>query len=113
MGIQPIDLQTVYSQSSNIAKTLSGANQAVLSEEMQRQNNIQKNLEESTKVQKSSNENSNTSTVKDEGRNGEDNSNQKKNNSKSKNDFFNDNDLNDTEYKTKAPYLGTIIDISR
>lgn len=49
MGIQPIDLQTMYSQLSNVSKSMQGAQQAQLTEAMQQQNNIQKKYGECNK----------------------------------------------------------------
>ena len=54
MGIQPIDLQTMYSQLSNVSKSLSGVQQAQLTEAMQQQSNIQKGIENATKVHETS-----------------------------------------------------------
>ena len=70
MGIQPIDLQTMYSQLSNVSKTMSGSQQAQLTEAMQQQNNIQKNMEKVASVQKASNEKSNAAQINQNGSNG-------------------------------------------
>ena len=55
MAIQPIDMQTMYSQLNNVAKNAGAQQQAQLSEAMQQQSNIQKNLENSQKIQNTSN----------------------------------------------------------
>ena len=69
MGLQPIDLQTMYSQLSNMSKTMSGAQQAQLTEAMQQQSNIQKNIENASKVHELSNEKSNANAVNQNGSN--------------------------------------------
>ena len=69
MGIHPIDLQTMYTQLSNVSKTMAGAQQAQLTEAMQQQGNIQRNLENNAKVQQTSNEKSDTNSVNQNGSN--------------------------------------------
>ena len=44
MAIQPIDMQTMYSQLNNVAKNAGAQQQAQLSEAMQQQSNIQKKI---------------------------------------------------------------------
>ena len=110
MGIQPIDLQTMYTQLSNVSKAMSGAQQAQLTEAMQQQGNIQRNLENAAKVQQTSNEKSDTNSVNQNGSNssgaygGQKHQNNKKNEEEAE------------EYrppKSDSSYLGTIIDITR
>lgn len=111
MGIQPIDLQTMYSQLSNVNRSLSAAQQVQLTQAMQQKSDIEKNLEESKKVQKTSGEQ--TEKVGEDGSNGQ--------NSKG---FFNSkSDKKNSENKIEnpknnfgkngSPYIGTIIDITR
>lgn len=111
MGIQPIDLQTMYQQLSNVSKTLSGAQQAQLTEAMQQQNNIQKNLEMASRVQNTSNEKSTANNVNQNGSNagtfaGRHQQNKKDDNEKQ--DEYNNNPI-----RSDSAYLGTIIDITR
>ena len=105
MAIQPIDLQTMYQQLNNVSKTVAGQQQAQLTEAMQQQNTVQKNLENATKVNQASNE----KNVDENGRGGSSSFNQSKNQSDNKN--------SDEEKKPKSnpynPYLGSIIDITR
>ncbi len=113
MGIQPIDLQTMYSQLSNVSKTMSASQHAQLTEAMQQQNNIQKNLENASKVQQTSNEKSTTNNVNQNGSNST-----FYGNSGKKNQNQNDNDNSDDQWenhpsKNDLSYLGTIIDITR
>ena len=69
MGIQPIDLQTMYTQLSNVSKSMSGAQQAQLTEAMQQQSNIQRSMENAAKVQQTSNEKANSNSVNQNGSN--------------------------------------------
>jgi len=111
MGIQPIDLQTMYSQLSNVSKTMSGAQQAQLTEAMQQQTNIQKNLENAAKVHQTSNEKANANNVNQNGSNSSSYNGRRQNGKK-------ENPENQDEYenrplKSDLSYLGTIIDITR
>ena len=110
MGIQPIDLQTMYSQLSNVSKTMSGAQQAQLTEAMQQQSNIQKGIENAAKVHETSNEQSKADSVNQNGSNSSAfNGGQKK-----KDGGTSENQ--EEKYKPVKPHyahLGTIIDITR
>ena len=111
MGIQPIDLQTMYTQLSNVSKSMAGSQQAQLTEAMQQQNNIQKNLENAARVQETSNEKTDTHSVNQNGSNsgGAYGGNTKQNNNQSE-------ETETEEYrppKSDHSYLGTIIDITR
>lgn len=114
MAIQPIDLQNMYSQMSNVSKVLSGSQQAQLTESMQQQSNIQKSIENASKVQQASNEQAESSGVNQDGHNTslafKNGRNNKNFNDDSENDSDNSSD-NGNRYKSK--YLGTIIDITR
>lgn len=110
MAIQPIDLQTMYSQLSNVSKTLSGNQQAQLTEAMQQQNNIQRNLEQTAKVQQTSNEKSNTNNVNQNGSNSSSFYGQRKGQQKQNQQ---QNDEENHPGKSDLSYLGTIIDITR
>lgn len=111
MGIQPIDLQTMYTQLSNVSKTMAGAQQAQLTEAMQQQGNIQRSMENAAKVQQTSNEKSDTNSVNQNGsgagsyfggkRKGQE--------QKQKDEYSEEN----RPPKSDLSYLGTIIDITR
>jgi Trm5-related predicted tRNA methylase len=111
MAIQPIDLQNMYSQMSNVAKSVAGQSQAAqLADSMQQQSIIQKNLENSTKVQKTG-ENANANSVNENGHKGATFSSGAKRNNNNQSETESED-----EQKTKYPenpYLGTIIDIMR
>ena len=51
MAIQPIDLQTMYSQIDTVARTQTRAQQAVLSDAMQQQKIAAQNTEKASQVQ--------------------------------------------------------------
>ena len=111
MGIQPIDLQTMYSQLSNVSKTMSGAQQAQLTEAMQQQSNIQKSLENVTKVHETSSEKSDANAVNQDGSNSSFAGNQKK-----KQDLQQELEPENPEIRAQRArysHIGTIIDITR
>ena len=111
MGIQPIDLQTMYTQLSNVSKTMAGAQQAQLTEAMQQQGNIQRNMENAARVQQTSNEKADTNSVNQNGSNASGawggKKQQKKENEESSEAF------DHRPPKSYHSYLGTIIDITR
>ena len=109
MAIQPIDLQTMYSQLSNVSKSMSGAQQAQLTEAMQQQNNIQKNMEKAAAVQQTSNEKSNAAQINQNGSGGSGFYGNR--NPQHKNDKQEDSENHTV--KNDSAYLGTIIDIMR
>ena len=70
MAIAPIDLQVMYSQMHNVAKLAVNQQQgAVLSQQLQEQKIVQKNLEKAVAVKKAADNESKSQTVGD-GRNG-------------------------------------------
>ena len=109
MGIQPIDLQTMYSQLSNVSKAMSGAQQAQLTEAMQQQSKIQKSMEKASTVQETSNEQSTADRISQNGSSGSDSFLQDKNKKKEKKqDEISENKAG----KDNLPYLGNLVDIS-
>lgn len=113
MGIQPIDLQNMYSQISNIAKNVGGQQQAAqVSQSVQQQNQIQKNMEMAQKVQQTSNDKANTNSINPDGRGGSGSGTYQ--NPKKKRDNQKDNGMSFGSYSAeKAGYVGTIVDITR
>ena len=112
MGIQPIDLQNMYSQMSNIARNVAGQHQAAqISESVQQQNQIQKNIEMSQKVQQAENDKSKSNIVNADGHKGGagtyQNPNKKKKDQHEKNGSFG------LYSESKSEYVGTIVDITR
>lgn len=111
MGIQPIDLQTMYSQMSNVSKAYSGQQQVQLTEAMQQQNNIQNNLENTKKVQQTSNEKGITKNISENG--GNSSGAYGKNGQKKKYNEKKEDADEITPPKSDYSYIGTIIDITR
>jgi hypothetical protein len=111
MGIQPIDLQTMYTQLSNVSKTMAGAQQAQLTEAMQQQGNIQRNMENAAKVQQTSNEKSDTNSVNQNGSGAGSYYGSGKKGQGKKNAEENHEEIRPP--KSDLSYLGTIIDITR
>lgn len=71
MAIQPIDLQTMYSQMANVAQNVARAQEGPqLTEAMQQQNVVQKNKEQAEKVQRTSADGAKSAPVRDEGQSG-------------------------------------------
>lgn len=111
MGIQPIDLQTMYTQLSNVSKTMAGAQQAQLTEAMQQQGNIQRSMENAAKVQQTSNEKSDTNSVNQNGSGaGSYFGGKRKGQEQKQKDEYSEEKR---PPKSDLSYLGTIIDITR
>ena len=70
MGIQPIDLQTMYSQMANVARQAAVEGQgAALSQSMQTQGLVNQSLEQSKTVHKTAENEAEASKVKADGQN--------------------------------------------
>ena len=117
MGIQPIDLQTMYSQLSNVSKSMAASQQAQLTEAMQQEANIQRGLENASRVHETQTEKSDASSVDEDGRGGSaafggrKNKNRGDGTESSEGDSYKEGNAPDK--KSSSPYLGTIIDITR
>lgn len=109
MAIQPIDLQTMYSQLSNVSKAMSGTQQAQLTEAMQQQSNIQKNIENTERVQEASNEKADANEVNQNGSG----SSSFSGGQKKKRDDVTPGTHEQAPHKSRYSHLGTIIDITR
>ena len=113
MGIAPIDLQTMYTQASNVSKAMAGSQQAQLTEAMQQQANIQRGLENASKVQQTSNEKSDTNSVNQNGSGaGGFYGGRRKSPQQEEKDKY-QSDEPPRPPKSDSSYLGTIIDITR
>lgn len=110
MAIQPIDLQTMYSQMSNVASRVSHEQRGTqMNAAIQLQNAVVQNAETVKTVKKAAGEDSKTDTVKD---NGHHNQNPSNDEHKSKNDSETKSDeIKKTEFR--EDYLGRHIDITR
>lgn len=110
MGLQPIDLQVMYSQSNNVSKIAGGNTQAAqLSESMQQTKIVQQNMENATKVHETSGDRAQSAQVDSNGRNGNSFSGEQQ----SDKDDSRDREKNPFQGTLKEKYLGTIIDITR
>ncbi|MCR5724572.1 MAG: hypothetical protein K6G80_05750 [Treponema sp.] len=68
MAIHPIDLQTMYSQMNNVARSVANAQQgAQLSQQLQEGAVIRQNLEKAQMVKKAANDESKSGTVNEDG----------------------------------------------
>ena len=110
MGVQPIDLQNMYSQLSNVAKAVAGQQQAAqLSESMQQQNQIEQNMINAQRIQQT-NEKSDTGNVNENGHHGTMSYSQQK---KNKNGEQEKEQNHNPSSSKDSSYIGTIIDITR
>lgn len=111
MAIQPIDLQNMYSQIQNVARNEAGNQLSQVASSIQQVTKAEKNLENSTKVQNTSNDNSKADMINSNGRGNSSSGGYKQGNSKH---HYNDdeNDLPPPK-AAPAPYIGSIIDITR
>lgn len=110
MGIQPIDLQIMYSQISNVSKIASQQQKgAELTNAMQHTREIQQASEQVSAVQKAASQESKTSVIKDEGKSSQQNLSgnfRKKQESE-------ENSEKRKEVEIRESYLGQHIDITR
>ena len=117
MGIQPIDLQTMYSQLSNVSKSMAAGQQAQLTEAMQQEANIQRGLENASRVNETQTEKSDAAMVNKDGRNGNDafagRQNKKRGGEADDAGAVQNREGDAPGKKSSSPYLGTIIDITR
>lgn len=110
MAIQPIDLQTMYSQMSNVASKVSHEQHgSQMTAAIQQQSAVVQNAENIKTVKKTASDDSKTANVKDNGHQSQDSSSE---HSKSKNDSEDEIQENSkTEFR--EDYLGHHIDITR
>lgn len=111
MAIQPIDLQNMYSQLSNVSKVI--ANQpevAQLNNSVKQENQIQQNLENTQKVNETNQDGQNTNLINADGKNGGNsfyqnpNKSQQENKDESEQKLFSGN---------SSSLVGRIVDITR
>lgn len=110
MAIQPIDLQTMYSQMSNVASKVSHEQHgSQMTAALQQQSAVNQNAENIKTVKKAAGEDAKTGLVKD---NGHQNQESSSNESKPKNESEEETAENKkTEFR--EDYLGRHIDITR
>ncbi|MCR5401164.1 MAG: hypothetical protein K6E78_06165 [Treponema sp.] len=112
MGLNPIDLQTMYSQLNTVAKQAAHQTQgASLAESMQQTQVVQKNIEEAQKVvQSRENAKSKGIDIKADS-NGKGNGGQSANGRKGE-EKENEETSSPSPYRLREPYLGQHIDIN-
>lgn len=111
MAIQPIDLQNMYTQIQNVARTEAGFQAAQVSSSVQQVKQSQQNLENSTKVQITNNDNSKADTVNSNGRGNGSAQGFMSRQQKKKED--NEDDNYPPRKAAPTPAIGSIIDITR
>ena len=110
MGLQPIDLQTMYSQLSNVARQAAHQQQGVqLSEAMQQAGIVRQNQEQAEKVQQAEEQ----SKLGGINRNGRNNSGQQQKKKEKSPDEQDSEAENTAQNRLKESYLGQHIDITR
>lgn len=115
MAIQPIDLQTLYTQLDKVSKTVAFEQQGVHLKNALNDADTEKRIFEKNKaVQQASMEDSETSRVKERKEGNQDNGTSEEHHSKESNDK-NNNEVVETASKTNIindPELGRYVDIS-
>lgn len=110
MAIQPIDLQTMYSQMSNVASRVSHEQHGTqMNAAIQQQSAVIQNAENIKTVKKAAGEDSKTNTVKDDGHQNQENSSGEQ---KSKNETE-ETSVENKKTEFREDYLGRHIDITR
>lgn len=109
MAVQPIDLQTMYSQMANVASKVSGEQHgAQMASSLQQQSAVIQNAEAAKTVQKTSGDNSKTGLVKD----GSSGQQQEQSGSKHKNESEEEL-MENKKTEFREDFLGRHIDITR
>lgn len=109
MGVQPIDLQTMYSQMANVAQRVSGETQgAALAQSIQQQGIINQELRRSQTVQRAAGNEAETGKVKSDSRG---NSPNQSYGGKKKNQNPDTKDEK-KEYEIRDPLLGQRINVT-
>ena len=110
MGVSPLDLQTMYANMNNVARTVSHQQQGlVLAQQLQEAKIIQQNTEKASTVRKAADNEAKSTGINDEGHNSQSSYNQNK---KKKSQNF-DAVPEKREAEIRESYLGIHIDIER
>ena len=108
MAIHPIDLQTMYSQMNNVARSVANAQQgAQLAQQLQEGTVIRQNMEQAQAVKKAADNEAKSGFVNDEGRHGSDKQGQHGKNQQQ------DDAEQPKNTVIREAYLGQHIDITR
>ena len=110
MGVSPIDLQTMYANMNNVARTVSHQQQGVvLAQQLQESKIIQQNAEKAAQVHKAADNEAKSSGINDEGHQGSGGG----ASSKKKQKDNQEEGLPRRESEIRESYLGIHIDIER
>ncbi|WP_294429529.1 hypothetical protein [uncultured Treponema sp.] len=110
MGVSPIDLQTMYANMNNIARTVAHQQQgAVLAQQLQESKIIQQNAEKAATVHKAADNEAKSSHINDEGHHSDSGYGS---HGKKRNPQKNDDEVK-TENELRETYLGRHINIER
>lgn len=111
MALQPIDLQTMYSQMANVAQRVASEGQgAALSQSIQTQGIINQNLQQSQTVQKAASAEAQTGKVKADGKGSQE---QAPGGKGKKRDGQEEDAPQKKEYEITDPALGVHVNITR
>ena len=111
MALQPIDLQTMYSQMANVAQRVASEGQgAALSQSIQTQGIVNQNLQQSQSVQKTAANETQTGKIKADAKGA---GAQAQGGKKKKNDGSAEEPQEKKEYEITDPALGVHINITR
>lgn len=110
MGLQPIDLQTMYSQMANVAQRVASEGQgAALSQSIQTQGIVNQNLQQSQTVQKTAANEAQTGKIKADGKSSEGQA----QGGKKKRQERQEEEPPKKEYEITDPALGVHVNITR
>lgn len=108
MALQPIDLQTMYSQMANVAQRVSGETQgAALAQSMQQQGIINQNLRQSQTVQRAAENKAETGKIKQDGSGNSETPGQ----GKKKQTQTDEQESEKKEYEIRDPLLGQRVNL--
>ncbi len=110
MGVSPLDLQTMYANMNNVARTVSHQQQgAVLAQQLQESKIIQQNAEKAAQVRKAADNEAKSTGINDEGH--QNSSAYGQNKRKRQEEQENPSEKHETEIRES--YLGIHINIER
>lgn len=110
MGVQPIDLQTMYSQMANMAQRVASEGQgAALAQSIQTQGLVNQNLQASQSVQKTAANEAQTGKIKADGKGGQG----QNSGGKKKKEAGQDEPQEKKTYEITDPAIGVHINITR
>lgn len=110
MGVSPLDLQTMYANMNNVARSVANQQQGVvLAQQLQESKVIQQNIEKAGQVHKAADNEAKSALISDEGHNSSSSS----GNGGKKKNSENDEQQTGTASEIRESYLGLHINIER